>query len=69
MEIIMNIEVCLISQMNFDHKEHARKKALLANSKHQYHVSECGEHYYHAKNKKNGYYYKYPSLSHFTDEL
>ena len=27
------------------------------------------EHYGSASNKKNGDYYEYPSLSHFTDEL
>ena len=69
MEIIMNIQVCLISQMNFDYKENAGKKALLANPKCQYHVSQYGEHYCHAKNKKNGYYYEYPSLTHLMDEL
>ena len=69
MEIIMNIQVCLISQMNFDYKEIAGKKPLPANPKHQYRVSQCGEHYCRAKNKKNGYYYEYPSLSHFMDEL
>ena len=53
MEIIMNIQLCLISQMNFDYKENAGKKALLANLKHQYLVSQCGEHYWHAMNKKN----------------
>ena len=69
MEIIMNIQVYLISQMNFDYKENAEKKALLLNLKHQYRVSQYGEHYCHAKNKKHGYSYEYPSLSHFMDEL
>ena len=58
MEIIISIQVCPISRMNFDYKENAGKKALLANPKHQYRVSQCGEHYYRAKNKKNEYYYE-----------
>ena len=45
------------------------KKALIANPKHQYCVFQCGEHNYSANNKKNGDYYEYLSLSHFTDEL
>ena len=44
-------------------------KAFLANPKHQYHLSQYGGQNYSAKNKKNGDYYKYPSLSHFIDEL
>ena len=40
-----------------------------ANSKHQYHVSQCRERDCSANNKKNGDYYTYPSLSHFKDEL
>ena len=44
------------------------RKAFLANSKHQYRVSQCGEHDCSARNKKNGDFYEYPSLSHFMDE-
>ena len=65
----MSIQVYLISQMNFDYEEYGGMKALLANPKHEYHVSQCGEHYCCANNKKNRYYYEYPSLSHFTDKL
>ena len=43
-------------------------KAFLANPKHQYHVSQSGEHYYSAHTEKNGDYNEYPSLSHFEDE-
>ena len=39
MEIIMSIQVCLISWMNFDYKENGGKKAFLANPKLEYHVS------------------------------
>ena len=45
------------------------RKAFPANQKHQYCVSQRGEHDCSAHNKKNGDYYDYPSLSHFTDEL
>ena len=55
-------------QMMFDYKENGGKKDFLANPMHQYRVSQCREHDYHAK-KNNGYYYEYPSLSHFMDEL
>ena len=43
-DIIMRIEVCLISQINFDYKENDGKKAFFANPKQQYRVSQCGEH-------------------------
>ena len=46
----------------------AVRKAFLVNPKHQYHVSQCGEHDYNAYNKKHREYNKYPSLSNFTDE-
>ena len=45
------------------------KKAFLANPKHQYRVSQHGEHDCSANNKKNGDYYKYPSLSLLMDEV
>ena len=38
-EINMSIQVCLISLMNFNHKENGGKKAFLINPKHQYGVS------------------------------
>ena len=69
MEIIISIQACLFSRMNFDYEENGGKKAFLANRKHQYHVSQCGEHDCSAHNKKNGDYYEYPSLSHFMNEL
>ena len=68
-EIVMRIQVCLISRMNFDSVEIGGKKALLANPKNQYRVSQCGEHDCQANNKKNRDYYEYPNLSRFTDEL
>ena len=45
------------------------RKAFLPNPKHQDRVSQCGEHDCSVNNKKNGYYYEYPRLSHFTNEL
>ena len=45
------------------------RKASLAKPKHQYHVSQCGEHDYGANNKKNGDYEDYLGLSHLMDEL
>ena len=34
MEIVMGIQVCLISWMNFDYKENVGKKAFLPNPNH-----------------------------------
>ena len=45
------------------------RKAFLAKPKHQYRVSQCGEHDCSATNIKNGDYYENPSLIHFTDKL
>ena len=93
MEIVMSIQVCLISQINFDYKENGgkesfffqiqsiyimypiegnmivvpkikkmeittskengEKKPFLANLKHQYLVSLCGEHDFSTNNKKD----------------
>ena len=44
------------------------RRAFLAQSKHQYRVSQWGEHDCTAHKEKNGAYYEYPSLSHFKDE-
>ena len=40
MKIVMCIQVCLISRMNFGYEENGGNEALLANPKHQYHVSQ-----------------------------
>ena len=69
MEIVIGTQHCLISRINFDYKENSGRKAFFANPMHQYRVSQCGEHDCHANNKKNGDYYVYQRLSHFTDEL
>ena len=68
MDIITRIEVCLISWMNFCYKENGGKESFSCKSKHQYRVSQYGEHDCSAHNKKNGDYYEYPSLPHFMDE-
>ena len=44
------------------------RKAFLVKLKRQYRVPECGKHNRGALEQKNGDYYEYPSLSHFTDE-
>ena len=44
------------------------RKAFLANPKHQYLVSQCGEHDCNANNTRNEDYYEYPTLSLITDE-
>ena len=38
-DIVMSIQVCIISWMNFDCKEMVERKAFLTNPKHQYRVS------------------------------
>ena len=45
------------------------RNAFPVNQKHQYRVSQQGEHDCSAHNKKGGDYYEYPSLTHFADEL
>ena len=69
MEIIISIQVCLLSRLNFDYTKKGGKNAFLADPKHQYRVSQCGEFDCRANNKMKGNYYEYPSLSHFMDEL
>ena len=54
MEIVMGMQVYLISWMNFDYKENRGKKAFPANPKHQHHVSHYEEHDCNANDKKNG---------------
>ena len=45
------------------------RKDFLLNPKHQDRVSHCEEQDCSANNKKNGDYYEYTSLPHFTKEL
>ena len=65
----MSIQVCLISWVNFNYEEIGGKKALLVNPKHQYRVSQCGEHDCRANKKKNGDYYESPSLFPFSNQI
>ena len=44
------------------------RKSFPANLKHQNHVSQWGEQDCSAHDEKNRDYYKYPSLTYFTDE-
>ena len=69
MEIVMGIEACLISWMNFGYTESGGKKAFHANPKHQYRVSQYGERDCCANSKKKRDCYEHPCLSYFTDEL
>ena len=69
MEIITSIQVCFISWMTLIIRNMVERKAFPANPKHQYHVSQIGEHDCRANNNKNGDYNGYPSLPHLTDEL
>ena len=43
-------------------KKIVERKGFLANPKHQYNLSQWGEHDCRAQNKKNGGYYGYPSF-------
>ena len=45
------------------------RKAFPGNLKHQYPVSQYGEHDFSANNKKKRDYYEYPSLPYLMDEL
>ena len=45
------------------------REDFVVNPKHQYHVSQGGEHACSANNQKIEDYYEYLRLSHFTNEL
>ena len=53
-EIILRIQVCLISQINIDYRENGGKQSFFffANRKHQYRVSQCGKHGCSAQSQK-----------------
>ena len=55
--------------MNINYEVNDGKNTFLANPKHQCRVSQCREYDCGANNRKNGDYYKYPSLSYLMDEL
>ena len=65
----MSIHVYLISWMIINYKESGGRKSFPANPKHQYRVSQCGDHNYSANNNNNGDYNGYPSLPHLMDKL
>ena len=46
-----------------------KREAFPVNLKHQYRVSQLGEHDCNAHNKTNGDYYEYPTLSRSTNEI
>ena len=50
-------------------REMVERKPFLAKSKHQYCVSQRGEHDCRAYNKMYGDYYENPSLTHIIDKL
>ena len=50
------------------YKEMMETKTFLAYPKHQYCVSQYGEHDCYGQNKVNREYYEYPRLSYFTNE-
>ena len=68
MEIIMRIQVFLISWMIFDYKENSGRKSFSWKSKVLISCIPSREHDYISNKKKNGDCYDYPSLSHFMDE-
>ena len=50
-------------------KEKVERKAFIAKSEQQYHVSRSGQHDCNAHNKKNGDYNEYPSFSYLMNKL
>ena len=68
MKIITSIEDCLIHGWTLVTRKMVERKAFLANPKHQYRVSQYGEHDFSAHSKKNDDYYAYQSFTHFLDE-
>ena len=64
----MSIQVYLISWITLIIRKKTKGKAFVANPKHQYRVSKHGELDCSAHNEKNGDYYKYPSLTYFTNK-
>ena len=69
LEIIINIHVCLISLMNFNNKENRKEKLFLPNQSINIVYPKEVNMIVMPNTKKNRDYYKYPSLSQFTDEF
>ena len=55
--------------MKINYQENSGMKSFSYKSKASISSFLDGEHDCSANNKNNGYYYEYPSLSHFPDEL
>ena len=68
-KIMTSIQVRLISRESLIIRKIMERKAFLANPKHQYPVSQCGEHDCSAQSQKNRDYYENPSLTYFTDKV
>ena len=68
MEIISSVQVWLISQININYKENDGMKSFSCKSRASISWFLCGEHDCSAHNEKNGDYYDFPSLTHFTNE-
>ena len=68
MEIIISIQVCLISQTNINYRENSGMKSFSCKSKASVSISQWGKHDCSAHYQKNGDYNECPSLSHFKDE-
>ena len=65
-EISTGIQVCHFTDKL---RKMVEKKAFLEIPRHQYRVSQKGEHDCSANNQKNGDYYEYPCFSRSTDKL
>ena len=61
-EIIMGIQFFTFHEWTLIIRKMIERKALPANPKRQYRVSQWEEHDCHANNKKNEDYYRYPSF-------
>ena len=68
MVIITSIQVWLISRMNINYSKNGEMKSLQIQSINILYPKEVNM-IIVPNHKNNGYYYEYPSLCHFTDEL
>ena len=69
MEILTGVKIISFHGLTLITRKIGERKALLANPKLLYHVSQCREHDCSANNKMNGDYYEYLCFSHFMDKL
>ena len=68
-EIFTSIQACLILQVNINYKENRRRNTFYCKSKASISCIQYGKRDSSANNKRNGDYYEYLTLPHFTDEL